>query len=233
MPRIIEQNRLALVIAYYLSKFDDFAYRRLGLGGMSQTHKVIGQILNVKQNTIKNMRDEFDPLHDNARKGWHQRDITGSRLKIVEKYSAYTEDKLFRQVQNILYPNKRSQIFFDEIDSEEISGSDRELIEGELIEKKVMLYKRNQKGVSLCKERDHYTCQGCGFYYEKSIVECHHIKPISMTKETILDIDNLLTLCPTCHRLAHSLLRIDYERYTEKKLLVKTLKKIIKKANGS
>lgn len=222
-----EGHKLALVVAYYISKFDKSAYQKLGFGSSSRTHQVIGRKLDVKASTIKNMRDEFDPIHDNDRKGWYQRELTGSRLDTVKKYSSYSEDKLLSVVRDILYPHSRAQYIFDEIDREEISDSDKKLVEGELVEKKVMLYKRNQKSTKLCKERDKFTCQGCGFHYQDSIVECHHIKPLSMLKENVVDIENLVTLCPTCHRLAHMFICNDYDLYTDRDTLIRSLRKLV------
>jgi len=55
------------------------------------------------------------------------------------------------------------------------------------------------------KIKDEYTCQVCGFYLKDekaSLIDCHHLNPISLgERET--SIDDLISLCPTCHRLAH------------------------------
>ena len=226
MARMKEENKLGLVIAYYLSKFDNLAYERLGFGSMTGTHEQVGSILGVKGNTIKNMRDEFDPLHPNSRQGWYQRELRASRLDIVHKYSKYSEKELFEHVDAILHPSQRVQNIFDGIDDEEMSRKDQQIIEGTVLEKKLMLYKRNQKSTKLCKERDGYSCQGCGFSYQDSIVECHHIYPLSMVKESVVDMDNLLTLCPTCHKLAHLFLREDYDKYTDRDALLAKLRGI-------
>lgn len=47
--------------------------------------------------------------------------------------------------------------------------------------------------------RDDYTCQVCGFS-ERAIMEVDHIKQRSKFPELALDINNLVTLCPNCHR---------------------------------
>lgn len=47
--------------------------------------------------------------------------------------------------------------------------------------------------------RDDYTCQICGFR-EVEIMEVDHIKQKSKFPELTLVLDNLLTLCPNCHR---------------------------------
>ena len=75
----MERNRvLGLVCGYYLSKFDKIAYEHLGYKTQAETHIAIGEILHVLPNTIKNWRDEFDPVHENTRRGWHQRPMARS-----------------------------------------------------------------------------------------------------------------------------------------------------------
>lgn len=47
--------------------------------------------------------------------------------------------------------------------------------------------------------RDDYVCQVCG-HREPEIMEVDHIKPKSVYPEFALDMNNLVTLCPNCHR---------------------------------
>ena len=49
------------------------------------------------------------------------------------------------------------------------------------------------------KVRDDYTCQICGLR-DMEIMEVDHIKPQSTFPELKNDFENLLTLCPNCHR---------------------------------
>ena len=49
------------------------------------------------------------------------------------------------------------------------------------------------------KIRDDYTCQICGLR-EPDIMETDHIKPQSLYPELKCTLENLLTLCPNCHR---------------------------------
>lgn len=97
-----DSNSLSLVVAYYLSKYDEKAYETLGLGNRTESHRIIGKILGVNKNTVKNMRDEFDPLHGNKRAGWYQRDLRPSRQKIVEQYQHLEEEELRDLVLEIL-----------------------------------------------------------------------------------------------------------------------------------
>ena len=49
-------------------------------------------------------------------------------------------------------------------------------------------------------ERDNYRCQLCGCQDTVSNrLECHHILPKSISPDRIEDMDNLVTLCRTCH----------------------------------
>lgn len=95
-------HSLALIVAYYLSKFDRLAYEKLGLTTSTETHAEVGRILGVNPNTVKNMRDEFDPLHDNPRAGWYQRPLRPSRAKVVESFQHLLEEELRDIVLEIL-----------------------------------------------------------------------------------------------------------------------------------
>lgn len=97
-----DNHKKALIVAFYLSKFDRIAYKHLTFGNMTDTHKKIGVILNVNPNTIKNMRDEFDSVLDNGRKGWWQKPLSKTRLQTIEKFDNLSEYSLNAIVVNIL-----------------------------------------------------------------------------------------------------------------------------------
>ena len=48
-------------------------------------------------------------------------------------------------------------------------------------------------------ERDNGTCQKCGLHHPE-IMEVDHIKPRRVAPELKYHPDNLMTLCPNCHR---------------------------------
>jgi hypothetical protein len=65
---------------------------------------------------------------------------------------------------------------------------------------------RNNEMMSRRKLKDNYTCQACGFFLKVGnsyIIECHHKIPISQG-ERITSLDDLISLCPNCHRVAHA-----------------------------
>ena len=59
-------HKLALYVAYYLSKFNVAAYNSLGYNTMDEAHKGIGKILNTNPHTVKNMRNQSNPRHGNT-----------------------------------------------------------------------------------------------------------------------------------------------------------------------
>jgi predicted HNH restriction endonuclease len=52
-----------------------------------------------------------------------------------------------------------------------------------------------------CFERDGQRCQVCQFWFMKEVLHAHHIIPRGRLR--IDHIDNLLTVCPTCHQGIH------------------------------
>jgi hypothetical protein len=98
---MVENHKLGLYVSYYLSRFNDVAYKNLGYGNMLETHKKIGQIISVPANTVKNWRDEFDPIFGH-RVGWYQRPMIQSRIRVVEALKDLDEISLQAIVLDIL-----------------------------------------------------------------------------------------------------------------------------------
>lgn len=64
-----------------------------------------------------------------------------------------------------------------------------------------------------CKARDDFKCRACNFSYEKSIVHAHHMIPFEEKGgQRIPKLDELITLCPTCHAIAHNILRNHFDK---------------------
>lgn len=86
-PRFATREKLILV-GLYLSKYDSLGLRKLGFGSFVEAFNVIGYALGSRPASIKNYRDEFDPLFPNRRKGWHKRPIRAYCLKVFEEYKS-------------------------------------------------------------------------------------------------------------------------------------------------
>lgn len=80
-------KRDKLILAgLYLSKFDADGLMSLGFDNFIEAFNVIGYALGSRPASIKNYRDEFDPLFPNKRKGWHKRPTREYCREIFEQY---------------------------------------------------------------------------------------------------------------------------------------------------
>jgi len=71
----------------YLSKYDAGALAKLGFDGFTEAFNVIGYALGARPASVKNYRDEFDPLFPNRRAGWHKRPLREYCREVYEKYN--------------------------------------------------------------------------------------------------------------------------------------------------
>jgi hypothetical protein len=85
--RIASRTKLILT-GLYLAKYDSVGLKRLGFRNFAEAFNVIGYALGSQPASIKNYRDEFDPLFPNQRKGWHKRPIRDYCLKVFEEYES-------------------------------------------------------------------------------------------------------------------------------------------------
>lgn len=88
---LLKQERIStrekLILAgLYLSKYDSVGLKKLGFGSFVEAFNVIGYALGAKPASVKNYRDEFDPLFPNRRKGWHKRPTREYCMKVFEEY---------------------------------------------------------------------------------------------------------------------------------------------------
>ena len=84
---------------------------------------------------------------------------------------------------------------------------DKLAIEGYLQDRTILSGARNQALALQCKARDNYKCQACGFKLKlngRYVVECHHTNPIRGGQVRETKLEDLISLCPTCHRIAHT-----------------------------
>lgn len=97
-----EANKKALLVAFYLSKFDRRGISILGYKTLNEAFKGIGASLGVKPATVKNMRDSFDPYCSHIRAGWYQREILPSRANVIAAYNEVSEEAMAEIVSAIL-----------------------------------------------------------------------------------------------------------------------------------
>jgi hypothetical protein len=126
-------TREKLILAgLYLSKYDLLGLKKLGFDSFVEAFNVIGYALGSKPASIKNYRDEFDPLFPNNRKGWHKRDIRDYCLSVFKSYNDLDFESFTGLVGSFfgLDANKDSAILPEEPLDESQSSFAQRLITG-------------------------------------------------------------------------------------------------------
>lgn len=98
----MNNNLLATIIAFYLSKFNDLALKKLGYKTYKDAFMECGRLIDVKPNYIKLRRDEFDPVY-NWRKGWRNRPMAKMVSNIIMLFDDLAEPEMFAIVTDILH----------------------------------------------------------------------------------------------------------------------------------
>jgi hypothetical protein len=99
--QIAKREKLILV-GLYLSKYDSLGLKRLGFASFAEAFNVIGYALGSKPASIKNYRDEFDPLFPNRRQGWHKRQIREYCLRIFDEYKILDFDSFTGLIESFV-----------------------------------------------------------------------------------------------------------------------------------
>ena len=102
-------HKLTLYIAYYLARFNKIALKNLGYKSWESSFLDISDKLDVKKHSVRNWRDEFDPLFG-YRAGWYQRPMSPSRTNVAlalenldeAEIRVIVEEILSRKIQNNL-----------------------------------------------------------------------------------------------------------------------------------
>src|SRR6266853_1392475 len=82
----IAKREKLILVGLYLSKYDSLGLKALGFESFVEAFNVVGYALGSRPASIKNYRDEFDPLFPNGRKGWRKRQIRRYCLRMFEEY---------------------------------------------------------------------------------------------------------------------------------------------------
>jgi len=76
-----------ILCGLFLAKFDVSGLKWLGFESFTEAFNALGYSLGAKPASIKNYRDEFDPLFPNPRHGWHKRETRAYCLKVLVEYT--------------------------------------------------------------------------------------------------------------------------------------------------
>lgn len=92
----------ALVLGYAMSRLDAVYLSGRGLHGWQEAYREAAAALSEPPASFNNLRDEFDPVHPNSRKGWRNRPLRPTRLRIIDELQDVSDDALLELVSRIL-----------------------------------------------------------------------------------------------------------------------------------
>lgn len=155
----------AVIIGLYLSKFDIEALKEFGFKGIYEAFNALGYSIGVKPASIKNYRDEFDPLFPNLRKGRHNRPIREHCKIYYDKFSSLDFISFTELIKSVLFENYEIEKIL--IEQDKSSNFAKRLITGKAAEE---YFKINYKSVENFKDftLTDTTLYGCGFDFKLS-----------------------------------------------------------------
>jgi hypothetical protein len=92
----------ALVVGYAMSRLDAGYLSARGFATWRQAYAEAAGALNEASASFKNLRDEFDPIHPNPRRGWHQRPLRPDRQRVLDELQEVSDDALLELVARIV-----------------------------------------------------------------------------------------------------------------------------------
>jgi len=96
----------AIIVAYAMSRLDLGFLKRFGYNSWRDAFKNTGATLGVRPASMKNLRDEFDPIHPNRRMGWHKRPLRPNRQRVLEEFCEASDEALSELVSRLLRGDK-------------------------------------------------------------------------------------------------------------------------------
>jgi hypothetical protein len=122
-PERIGTREKLILAGLYLSKYDSLGLRKLGSGSFTEAFNVIGYAMGSQPASLKNYRDEFDPLFPNRRKGWHKRPRREYCLRALEEYKGLDLESFTGLVKSFFGYDENAWSEIQQKEEQEESGS--------------------------------------------------------------------------------------------------------------
>lgn len=163
----------SILAGLYLSKFDVKGLAFLGFDSFAEAFNVIGLALGVQSASVKNYRDEFDPLFPNERKGWHKREIRKYCKDIYDACNSWDLENFSSLLKDVIYKDHDLDVLMEKIaksEGEKESSFAKRLITGQAAEQ---YFKDNFANVAIFKgyNLEDTTKVGCGFDFKLATEE--------------------------------------------------------------
>lgn len=105
-----------IVAGLFLSKFDKAGLNTLGFSSFTEAFNTIGFALGAKPASIKNYRDEFDPIYSSQRKGWHKRPLRAYCKAVSERYKNLSLAEFSTLVKSLTYSAGALDVLEEKVD---------------------------------------------------------------------------------------------------------------------
>jgi len=169
--------------------------------GRARKNEIVNIISNISTYELQNERPPLNELV--VRKDSHEPGQPWKKIKQYHEkhYGLDVPYKSHREAQEACWK-------FWGLKNKEEKLNELEIEEGYQQDRKVKFKSRNARIINQRKRKDGYRCQACDFRMEvngKFIIDCHHINPLGNAEEAIItNLNDLICLCPTCHRISHT-----------------------------
>ncbi|MCC6475919.1 DUF3883 domain-containing protein [bacterium] len=158
----------SILTGLYLAKFDTEGLSFLGFSSFTEAFNVVGHALGVQPATVKNYRDEFDPVFPNDRKGWHKRPLREYCKVVLENFKELHLEEFASLIKEVVYEEGEVDSLTEEAISIEDGGQQtfaKRLLTGQAAEH---FFKTRYKEIDLFSgfEIEDTTRLGCGFDFK-------------------------------------------------------------------
>lgn len=92
----------AIVVAYAMSRLDQQYLQSRGVSTWKQAFSEASKVLGAPATSFKNLRDEFDPVHGNRRRGWHNRSLRPNRQRVLANLCELSDEAVMDFVDRII-----------------------------------------------------------------------------------------------------------------------------------
>lgn len=154
----------AILVGLFLSKYDREGLRYLGFETLAEAYNSFGLALGVSPQSIKNYRDEFDPLFPNARRG-RTRAVRAYCLAVYHEFGELPLPGYVQLLRSLVYANPVVAELLEELEDTTAGNSSsfaKRLITGVAAEQ----YFRNvhaELPLFQAHQLEDTTALGCGF----------------------------------------------------------------------
>jgi len=202
-PARLATRQKLILSGLFLAKFDLMGLKSLGFESFAEAFNVIGYASGSKPASIKNYRDEFDPLFPNLRMGWHKRPIRDYCRAVYQEYGDLDLDSFSGLVKSFFGFDQNAASAIETPRLDEASAFSQRLITGAAAEQYFeSIHPRIPEFAGYLVENT--TRFGCGYDFRLRR-EAHEPDFLAVEVKGLKDLTGSLSMTPKEHDVASTL----------------------------